>query len=91
MNEGLGGWLVEHKRGDIIEDISQDARWVMLPDDQEETGTAIGVPLTGSQRTCVGVLIFNHPQPGYFRKDHFSLLEAIATTVSSSHRKCRFF
>ena len=90
MNEGLGGWLIKHKRGDIIEDISQDARWVMLPDDQEETGAAIGVPLTGSQRV-VGVLILNHPEPGYFRKDHLSLLEAIATTVSRAIENADFF
>lgn len=90
MNEGLGGWLVKQKRGDIIEDISQDSRWIKLPDDLDETGTAIGVPLTGSQRT-VGVLILNHPQPGYFGKEHLSLLETISTAISSAIENADLF
>ncbi len=90
MNEGLGGWLIQHKQGDIIEDISLDDRWVMLPDDQEETGTAIGMPLTGSQRV-VGVLILNHPQPGYFHQEHLSLLEAIGTAVSAAIENADLF
>ena len=90
MNDGLGGWLIKHKRGDIIKDIRQDERWVMLPDDQEETGTAIGMPLTGSQRV-VGVLILNHPQPGYFNQEHLSLLEAIGTAVSAAIENADLF
>ncbi len=90
MNEGLGGWLVEHKQGDIIEDITQDNRWIKLPDDQEETGTAIGMPLIGSQRT-IGVLILNHPKPGYFNNDHLSLLETIASTVSAAIENADLF
>ncbi|MCB9422948.1 MAG: response regulator [Ardenticatenaceae bacterium] len=93
MNEGLGGWLVKHKRGDIIEDISQDNRWIMLPDDQEETGTAIGVPLTSTKRTkrVVGVLILNHPHPGYFQQEHLTLLEAIAASITASIENADLF
>ncbi|MEJ2746826.1 MAG: response regulator [Anaerolineae bacterium] len=93
MNEGLGGWLVTNKHGDIIEDINRDDRWIMLPDDQEETGTAIGVPLKSSQRTerIVGVLILNHPQPGFFQQEHLSLLEAIATTITAAIENADFF
>ncbi|MCP4427459.1 MAG: response regulator [Chloroflexi bacterium] len=90
MNEGLGGWLIRHKRGDIIGDINQDSRWVMLPDDQGETGSAIGVPLTGSQR-AVGALILNHPEPDYFNQDHLSLLEAIGTAVSAAIENADLF
>ena len=90
MNEGLGGWLLEHKRGDIIEDINQDERWIRLPDDPEETGSAIGVPLFSVNR-AVGVLILNHPQPGYFNQDHLSLLETIATAVTTAIENAYLF
>ncbi len=93
MNQGLGGWLVKHKRGDIIEDISQDKRWIMLPDDQGETGTAIGVPLKSSKRAerVVGVLILNHPQPGYFQQEHLTLLEAIAASITAAIENADLF
>lgn len=93
MNEGLGGWLVKNKQGDIIRDISQDERWIMLPDDQDETGTAIGVPLKSSKRTerVVGVLILNHPQPGYFQQEHLTLLEAIAASITAAIENADLF
>lgn len=93
MNEGLGGWLVKHKRGDIIQDISQDKRWIMLPDDQDETGTAIGVPLNSSKRAerVVGVLILNHPRAGYFQPEHLTLLEAIAASITAAIENADLF
>jgi PAS domain S-box-containing protein len=90
MSRGLGGWLVRHNRGDIIEDIGQDERWITLPDDQDETGSAIGVPLSSPQRT-VGVLILNHPEVGYFKKEHLSLLETIGASVTAAIENANFF
>ncbi|MBK8432790.1 MAG: response regulator [Chloroflexi bacterium] len=81
MLHGLAGWLVNHKRGDIIENTSQDERWVTLPDDVEQVGSAIGVPLMKSG-TIVGVLILIHQQAGYFRAEHLQLLETIAGQVT---------
>lgn len=77
MSRGLGGWLVSHNEGDIIDNILEDARWVHLPDDREESGSAIGVPLSNPKHV-VGVMILNHPRVGYFTHEHLSLLEAIA-------------
>jgi PAS domain S-box-containing protein len=93
MNEGLGGWLVKHKKGDIIQNINKDSRWIMLPDDQAEKGTAIGVPLISSKRAerVVGVLILNHPKPGYFQQEHLSLLSAIAASITAAIENADLF
>lgn len=90
MNRGLGGWLVKHNRADIIEDINQDERWIMLPDDREETGCAIGIPLSSPNR-IVGVLILNHPQPGYFNREHMALLETIGASVAAAIENAYYF
>lgn len=90
MSKGLGGWLVKHRRGDIIEDITQDDRWVTLPDDPEEQGTAVGVPLVSPNRV-VGVIILNHPVAGYFNEEHLSLLETIGTSVTSALESANYF
>ena len=90
MTRGLGGWLLEHNRGDIIKDITVDERWITLPDDQLETGSAIGIPLS-SLNEIVGILILNHPQIGYFSKDHLELLEAIGSSVAAAIKNANFF
>lgn len=90
MTRGLGGWLVAHKRSEIIHDIRQDSRWVTLPDDEGETGSAIGVPLIGSDR-IVGILILNHPDVGYFTEEHRELLIALGSTVSTAIANAHLF
>ncbi|MFO7614212.1 MAG: GAF domain-containing protein, partial [Bacteroidales bacterium] len=90
MERGLGGWLIRHKRGDIIENIQNDDRWINLPDDPSEQGSAIGVPLVSPKRV-VGVMILNHPLVGYFNKQHLSLLETIGTSVASALENANYF
>ena len=90
MTRGLGGWLVANKRSEIIHDIRQDERWVTLPDDEGETGSAVGVPLIGSDR-IVGILILNHPNIGYFTKEHRELLIALGSTVSTAIANAHLF
>jgi len=90
MTQGLGGWLIENKRGDIIEDINTDGRWVTLPDNQDETGAAIGVPLSTSERTA-GVLILNHPEVGYFTPEHLALLETIGAQATATIENAYLF
>lgn len=90
MTRGLGGWLVANKRSEIIQDIRQDDRWVTLPDDEGETGSAIGVPLIGSDR-IVGIIILNHPDVGYFTEEHRELLIALGSTVSTAIANAHLF
>ncbi|MBK7895713.1 MAG: adenylate/guanylate cyclase domain-containing protein [Candidatus Promineifilaceae bacterium] len=90
MTRGLGGWLVINKRSDIIHDIRQDDRWITLPDDEGETGSAIGIPLIGSDR-MVGILILNHPDIGYFTEEHKKLLNALGSTVSTAIANAHLF
>lgn len=90
MERGLGGWLVQHKRGDIINDITNDDRWITLPDDNVETGSAIGVPLIAPTGT-IGVLILNHPETNYFKHEHLTLLQTIAGTITAAIQNAYFF
>ena len=90
MTKGLGGWLIENRRGDIIEDINSDARWITLPDNQYETGSAIGVPLYASDLP-VGVLILNHPDKGYFTLEHLALLETIGAQATAAIENAYLF
>lgn len=91
MRIGLAGWLVRNNRGDIIRDITQDHRWVTLPDDADETGSVIGVPLSRGANRTVGVLILNHPEAGYFTDEHLALLETIGAQVTTAIENAYLF
>ncbi len=90
MQQGLGGWLLEHRQAEIINNIRQDKRWITLPDHQDETGCAIGVPLIGPEG-ALGVLILNHPEVGYFTEEHKALLEAVGGTLSTAISNAHLF
>jgi DNA-binding response OmpR family regulator/class 3 adenylate cyclase len=90
MTRGLGGWLVKNNRGDIISNISEDERWVTLPDDEQDYGSAIGVPLSKWNR-LVGILILNHPEADYFTHEHLLLLEAIAAQATTAIENADLF
>jgi DNA-binding response OmpR family regulator/class 3 adenylate cyclase len=90
MTRGLGGWLVQNNRGDIIKNIALDERWVTLPDDEQDSGAAIGVPLSKWNK-LVGVLILNHPETGYFIDEHLLLLEAIAAQATTAIENANLF
>ena len=44
MEDGFAGWVVRHKKGDIIGDTEQDDRWIVFPDDPIQTRSAMCVP-----------------------------------------------
>lgn len=83
MSHGLAGWLLRHNRVVVIEDTATDERWLRLPDDEEQTGSVIGVPLSRADRT-VGVLFLMHPDTGYFTEEHRVLIETIGAQITAS-------
>jgi PAS domain S-box-containing protein len=90
MVRGLAGWLISHKRSELVEDARQDERWVILPDDTEQVGSVIGAPLMKSE-LIVGVLILMHEQPNFFRLEHLRLLETIAAQVTVALHNAALF
>ncbi|MCP4361977.1 MAG: response regulator [Chloroflexi bacterium] len=90
MTRGLGSWLLKHKQSEIIDDITQDDRWITLPDHRRESGSAIGIPLIGPDRV-EGILILNNPAPGYFTPGQKNLLETIGSIVTATIINARLF
>jgi adenylate cyclase len=89
LNEGLVGWLIRHNQGSLIEDVSQDERWIILPDD-EPTGSVLGIPLSRADR-IVGVMLLTHPQAGYFKSEHLALVETIGAQTTAAIENAYLF
>lgn len=80
---GLAGWVLEHREPVIIEDVAQDERWIVHPDQKRVSKSALAVPLAVGE-DALGVLLLHHPQAGYFTETHLKLVSAAASQVAAS-------
>lgn len=81
---GIAGWVAQKKQPALIDDVSQDERWVALPPDdnrRKREGSMVVVPLM-AQNEVVGVLTLSHRQTGFFNEDHLRLLTASAGGIA---------
>lgn len=80
LEQGLAGWVVQHREAVLINDTLQDERWLRRPDDRQDRSgakSAICIPLMARDK-LVGVLTAVHPEPGFLKEDSLYLLQAIA-------------
>lgn len=90
LDEGFAGWVTRHKRGDIIEDVTKDERWIVFPDDPPSNRSALCVPfLDGDEVLAVVTLV--HEEVGYFTTYHLRLLTIIANQVVIALRNAQLF
>jgi PAS domain S-box-containing protein len=79
LERGLAGWVARNKKAALVEDTSQDERWVQrFYDGQiQDQKSAVSAPLLVRDR-LVGVLTLVHPEAGFFTQEHLELIQAIA-------------
>ncbi len=80
LDRGLAGWVVKERRLALVENTSQDERWMPRQyedDEQQLPKSAISAPIF-TRDNLVGVLTLVHPTPGFFGPEHVSLVQAIA-------------
>ncbi|MEO5370534.1 MAG: GAF domain-containing protein [Magnetococcus sp. DMHC-1] len=88
MKDGLGGWVYANRQPALLRDVTQDPRWVVLPQDQWETGSAMAVPFFFQER--VSAMIFaQHETKGTFDTPHLERLVRMAEQTANSLEKAR--
>jgi len=81
---GLAGWVWDTGEAAVIYDLSQDPRWI--PDvggSTAERHSALAAPLIAGE-DVLGVLLFFHPQKGFFTESHLRLVSAAASQVAAA-------
>ncbi len=83
LHRGLAGWVVTHKQPALVEDTSQDERWLPIVPAQgeEDKRSAMAVPLI-MKGQLVGVFTVVHSRPKTFTQDNLTALQAFADMVS---------
>jgi PAS domain S-box-containing protein len=80
LDRGLAGWVARHQKAALIQDTSQDERWVQRFYDGQilsEQKSAVSAPLLVRDK-LVGVLTLVHPEANFFTEEHLALIQAIA-------------
>ncbi|WP_110513836.1 GAF domain-containing protein [Herpetosiphon llansteffanensis] len=85
IGEGLVGWIAQHRQPALVNDVTNDDRWVQVDAFGQEvgknTGSLVGMPLIAGD-DIVGVLMLSHPTPHFFNQSHMRLLKAIAGEIA---------
>ncbi|GAB4477484.1 MAG: hypothetical protein Kow0088_16450 [Anaerolineales bacterium] len=91
--QGLAGWVAQHRQAVLIADTSRDERWLFRPDDAPERRgpkSAVSAPLMAREE-LVGVMTLVHPQPGFFQPHHLNLVQSIADQAGIAVLNARLF
>lgn len=81
VRNGLAGWVVENRRPAIVENTSEDPRWLRRV--WETSRSAICIPLMTMNRV-IGVLTLTRMQTQKFNMEDLSLLTAVTLSLSYS-------
>jgi PAS domain S-box-containing protein len=90
LRRGLLGWIIRHNKSVIVDDVSEDERWIPLPDEDASNDSVVGAPLSRVDRV-VGALLLTHPRVGYFREEHLALVETIGAQVTAAIENAYLF
>jgi diguanylate cyclase (GGDEF)-like protein len=81
VGEGVAGWVALHGEAALIDDVSKDPRFVVLPDHRTLIASMLCVPLTARGQR-VGVITVTSEQPLAFSHQHLELVRFLATTIA---------
>jgi PAS domain S-box-containing protein len=90
LEEGLGGWVLHHREGTIVDNTLKDQRWLVLPSDTRPVGSAIAAPLVLGDEIN-GLLLLTHTTPRYFGRDDLTVLTSIAAQAVVTIRNAKLY
>jgi sigma-B regulation protein RsbU (phosphoserine phosphatase) len=87
LGEGLVGWAALHKVPVLVDDVSEDPRYIMVVEDVK---SEMVVPLLTKDR-CVGVFDLESPELGAFTKEHLEVLTPLAASAAVAIDNARLY
>jgi adenylate cyclase len=90
LQDGVAGWILEHREPVLIEDTRLDDRWVATFPHQRLVRSVAAMPIM-RERQILGVLTLVHHTPNYFTTDHLELLESVAAQSAITFENAELF
>ncbi len=83
LQEGVVGWVMSRSTPLVLADVTQDERWVPLPDDTN-TASALVVPILGSGGEALGALLLQSSRMDAFDEMDLRLVETAAVQLGNA-------
>ena len=90
LNKGLAGWVRHHRKVGLIADTGEDDRWLDLPNQPYEVGSALAVPILRGD-ILLGILTLLHARPGHFNEETADLMQLTAGQIGSALENARLY
>ncbi|MCP3873338.1 MAG: SpoIIE family protein phosphatase [Desulfobacteraceae bacterium] len=81
INKGLAGWVVSNLKVGLIKDTQTDPRWLSLPEQPYEVGSALAVPIL-KHKSLFGILTLMHPEPRHFDREAVKIMQITADQMA---------
>lgn len=89
MEKGLAGWVFRQRQPVVLPDVTQDERWLAMPEDRD-VHSALLVPIL-LDGEALGVLSVFHSQVGHFTSEHLDLTRAASDQMALALRNKQIF
>lgn len=86
LNQGLAGWVRDHRQLVIISDTAIDKRWWQ----KAYIRSALCVPLI-YQGELLAIITMNHTEPNHFTATHSNLIQIVANQAAIAIHNARMF
>lgn len=90
LDDGFAGWVMRNKQGDIIDDTTNDGRWLIFPDDKLVVRSALCVPFIYDD-DVLAVVTLTHPEPDRFTQYHLRLMTIVANQATIAIYNAQLF
>ena len=81
LDKGLAGWVSRHREVGLIVDTNRDDRWLTLPNQPYEVGSALAVPILKGEM-LLGLLTLLHCEPCHFSAKDAHLMQVTAEQIA---------
>jgi len=90
LGDGLAGWVMAQRQAALVDDVTQDARWLLVSGLDDWVRSALSVPLLSGDK-LVGALSLYSDQVAFFQPEHRQLAESVAAVVAVAVENARLF
>ena len=90
FNKGLAGWVRLHLKVGLIVDTKNDDRWLDLPGQPYEVGSALSVPILRGEN-LMGILTLLHARAGHFTQETADLMVLTASQIGNALENARLY
>ncbi|MBN1370975.1 MAG: GAF domain-containing protein [Anaerolineaceae bacterium] len=90
LERDIAKWVARHRKAVVLEDITQDERWVTAENEAPAYRSVLAVPLVMGE-DALGGLVLLHREKDHFKTDQINLVEATARQIGISLNNAELF